>query len=85
MTLREEWREGAKRLLQPVDFEALIAQGLMKKEGARYRVWNVHKLPRHVRDHIVETTTTSGVPGVLVKFKLPSPAQLKELAAMARI
>lgn len=85
MTLREELREGAKRLAQPVDLKALISQGLMKKEGSRYRVWNIHELPRHVCDHIVETATTKGVPGVLVKFKLTSQAQLKKLAEMAQI
>ncbi|MGE5712035.1 MAG: hypothetical protein ACM34B_17820 [Nitrospira sp.] len=85
MTLREELRERAKRLAQPIDFEALTAQGLLKKEGSRYRVRNIHELPQHVRDHIVETGTTKGVPGVLVMFKLPSKADLKKLAAMAQI
>lgn len=86
MTLREEeWREGLKRLAQPIDLEALISEGLMKKEGSHYRVWDMHKLPFHVAGCIVETQTTKGVPGVLVTFEVPSQAQLKKLAELAQI
>jgi hypothetical protein len=79
---RREWQQGMTRLMQPVDFEDLISRGLLKKEGAWYRFTNIHDLPRHVTDHIVELKSTKGVPGGLAKFKIPSPRQRKMLEKM---
>ena len=80
--LQREWKEGVIRLMQPVDFNELISRGLLKKEGAWYRFTNIHDLPRHATDHIVELKVTPGVPGGLAKFKLPSPRQRKVLEKM---
>ncbi|UVT19002.1 MAG: hypothetical protein H8K03_14450 [Nitrospira sp.] len=80
---RKEWKEGVNQLLKPIDFEDLISGGLLKKAGAWYRFTNIHDLPRHVTDHIIELKATPGVPGGLAKFKLPSPRQRKMLEKIA--
>ncbi|MBM9605933.1 hypothetical protein [Desulfopila inferna] len=50
----EELAEEARELAKPVDFEKLEKEGLLIKEGAWYRVPNMHKLPKHVRVKVKE-------------------------------
>jgi hypothetical protein len=53
-------------LSEPIDFDQLARDGLLKKVGAWYEVPNIHLLPEHVTVQIVEVS--SGPKGARVKF-----------------
>ena len=52
--LIEDLAEESLKLAKPVDFEKLEKSGLLIKEGAWYRVPNIHKLPKYVRVKVKE-------------------------------
>lgn len=63
----DELKRQKKLLSEPIDFEQLGRDGLLKKVGAWYEVPNIHLLPDHVRAQIVEVS--SGPKGARVKFR----------------
>lgn len=54
-----ELREHIRLMIQPVDLEGLIAQGVLAKAGAWYRIMNMKKLPKSVSMHISEISRDS--------------------------
>lgn len=54
------------KLAEPIDFGKLEKLGLLSKEGAWYRVPNVHSLPEHVSLKIKEVVQDSK--GTKAKF-----------------
>lgn len=44
---KEELKERIKVLTTPIDFDALIKEGILEKQGAWYKVLKVNELPPH--------------------------------------
>lgn len=59
-----------RKLAQPVDFEALVKEGLLTKVGAWWAVSDMHKLPEHVSVKISEVKVVKGK--ALVKLRKTS-------------
>jgi|CXWL01.1.fsa_nt_gi hypothetical protein len=66
MTTKEGWEAKCVMLSQPLDLKHLLAQGILVKAGAYYRVRNIHELPEHVASRIVEIVRDAK--GSKVKF-----------------
>ena len=45
---REDVMSQLQRLATPIDFDALVAEGVLRKVGASYEVLNPKRLPEHV-------------------------------------
>jgi hypoxanthine phosphoribosyltransferase len=56
----------AQTLATPIDFEQLIADGILKKWGAWYQVLDWKRLPEHVRQKA--NTMKADAVGVLIQF-----------------
>jgi len=67
--------EQAKKLATPIDFDALIAQGVLEKKGAWYKVPDWDKLPEHAeaKAYSIRTDGTD----ILVKFSKATKAAQK--------
>lgn len=63
---REEFEEHLRKLAEPIDFDSLQRRGLLLKQGAWFRVPNLHRLPDHAAFQIREMETSAD--GVRVKF-----------------
>jgi len=63
----EEIQHRLKLLAQPVDFDELIAVGLLERKGAWYKVPNLNKLPEHARVKISDLKKDQN--GLFVKFR----------------
>jgi hypothetical protein len=63
----EEIRNQAELLATPLDFEQLVADGILRKRGAWWEVLDMDRLPKHARCKISWIKT-----GGLVKFSKPS-------------
>ncbi|WP_027390906.1 hypothetical protein [Chrysiogenes arsenatis] len=51
---REKILEKAKNLATPINFEDLIANGILEKKGAWYKILDMERLPEHAKDKITE-------------------------------
>lgn len=60
---KEEMLEKAKSLATPVDFEALISDGILEKKGTWYKILDMERLPDHAKGKITEFAS-----GGMVKF-----------------
>ncbi len=60
-------------LAKPIDFQALEAQGVLKKEGSRYRLLKPKELPEHASRKIEEIEFGDG--GSFAKFESEKPYQ----------
>lgn len=58
---REDILEQANKLATPIDFDQLIAEGVLEKKGAWYKILDMKKLPEHARSQINELTTDGKV------------------------
>jgi hypothetical protein len=56
----------------PVDFEQLIADGVLRKHGKRYELLDLPRLPDHARRKIRIITTSSKTPNPVISFYKPS-------------
>jgi hypothetical protein len=66
-----------EELAKPIDFETLESQGLIRKEGAWYRLIKPNELPEHVSRKI--STIKTDDTDVFAKFESKKPYQkLKE-------
>ena len=45
----EEWEEKVRELATPIDFDALIRDGVLEKHGAWYKILGMNKLPSHAK------------------------------------
>ena len=63
-------REGLKQeiiaLATPIDFDQLVADGVLAKDGAWYKVLDLERLPKHASKKI--KTLQTGPKGTRVKF-----------------
>lgn len=60
---KEEILKKAKSLATPIDFEALVSDGILIKNGAWYKILDMERLPEHAKDKIMELAS-----GGMVKF-----------------
>jgi hypothetical protein len=58
---KEYFLEKVQSLATPIDFEALISDGILEKKGARYKILDMTRLPRHAQDKITEFCTDGTV------------------------
>jgi hypothetical protein len=72
-----DWND--KKLLEliklaasPVDFDQLIAAGVLRKHGARYELLDLARLPEHARRKIKIIATSSKTKNAVVSFYKPS-------------
>lgn len=74
---KEELRQNVIELATPIDFEQLIRDGILEKDGAWYKVHNFKRLPRHAS--IKVKTMETGPKGLRVKFRPITKSTLKLL------
>jgi len=60
-----------------IDFEALIAEGIIEKDGAWYKVPDIKALPKHASRKI--KTVKTGPKGIRVQFRPASKAAVNPL------
>ena len=58
---KEEVLEKAKSLATPIDFEALVAEGILEKKGAGYKILDMERLPDHAKDKITAISSDGKV------------------------
>ena len=65
--LRAAVIETKRQLETPIDFDRLVADGVLERKGAWWRVLDMHRLPDHagLRINVIQTTGTGKA---LVKF-----------------
>ncbi|MBI3425020.1 MAG: hypothetical protein HY011_18955 [Acidobacteria bacterium] len=63
----KEIEQRRKLVALPIDFDALIAEGLLEKKGAWYKVTDISKLPQHVRAKMGALRTEPQ--GTFVRFR----------------
>ncbi len=63
---KEEVEERIKLLRTPIDFERLISDGVLQREGAWYRILDPARLPEHVIAQIGGITETEA--GLCFRF-----------------
>lgn len=63
----------ARLIAQPIDFDQLTADGLLRKAGAWYEAPGAHKLPEHVTAKIRATRFQNG--RIFFKFTSTSGAE----------
>lgn len=65
----EEWAALARNATTPIDFDSLVAAGVIEKKGQWYKVHKWDELPEHAKSKIyaVKSGDTS-----MVKFRAPS-------------
>jgi len=72
---REEVRQSILEIAIPIDFDQLIEDGVLEKDGAWYRVLDFKRLPKHASMKI--KTLQSGPKGTRVKFRPVTKATMK--------
>lgn len=65
----EELWDALEDAAMPIDFDKLIAEGLIEPDGAWYKVPNIRALPKHAERKISKVHT--GPKGIRVKFRAP--------------
>lgn len=66
--LRQKFRAKLEELAAPIDFESLIAEGVLVSEGSGYRVMDLRELPRNALDKMLTLEINDTKPGALVTF-----------------
>lgn len=66
--MKNEMLEQAKKLATPIDFDTLIAQGVLEKKGAWYKVLDWDKLPEHAKEKVKAIEGGPDGKNTLVKF-----------------
>jgi hypothetical protein len=64
----------------PIDFDTLIASGVLRKHGARYELLDLERLPEHARRKIRIVATSHKTRNPVVSFYKPS----KQVVRVAR-
>jgi predicted outer membrane protein len=62
----------------PIDFDQLIAAGVLRKHGKRYELLNLARLPEHARRKIRIITTSSKTKNPMVSFYKPSKQVVRQ-------
>ena len=67
-----------KMAATPIAFDQLIADGVLRKHGARYELLDLARLPEHARRKIRIITTSRKTPNPVVSFHKPSKQVIRE-------
>jgi len=73
----EELWQALDDAAKPIDFEALLAEGIIEKDGAWYKVPDMKALPKHASRKI--KTVKTGPKGIRVQFRPASKAAVSLL------
>jgi hypothetical protein len=60
-----------KMAAAPVNFDQLIANGVLRKYGTRYEVLDLARLPEHARRKVRAITRSRETPNLVVSFSNP--------------
>jgi hypothetical protein len=66
----------------PIDFDHLIADGVLRKHGKRYELLNFARLPEHARRKIRAIGTSSKTPNPVVSFYKPGKQVVRKARKM---
>jgi hypothetical protein len=66
----------------PIDFDRLIADGVLRKHGARYELLDLARLPEHARRKIRIVTTSRKTSRPVVSFSKPSKQLVRQAKKM---
>lgn len=50
---KEEILKKAKSIATPIDFERLVAEGILERKGLGYKILDMKRLPDHAKDKII--------------------------------
>jgi hypothetical protein len=67
-----------KLAASPIDFDQLIADGVLRKHGKRYELLDLARLPEHARRKIRIVTTSSKTPNPVISFYKPSKQVVRQ-------
>jgi hypothetical protein len=62
----------------PIDFDQLIADGVLRKHGPRYELLDLARLPEHARRKIRVITTSGKTGNPILSFLEPSRQLVRE-------
>jgi hypothetical protein len=77
-TLHELIKVAAK----PIDFDQLIADGVLRKHGAKYELMDLARLPEHARRKIRIVTTSRKTSSPVIAFYRPSKQLVRQAKKM---
>jgi hypothetical protein len=66
----------------PIDFDRLIADGALRKHGAKYELLDLARLPEHARRKIRIIATSRKTPNPVVSFQKPSKQVVQQAKKM---
>ncbi|WP_133149041.1 hypothetical protein [Vibrio lentus] len=64
---KEDLLAKAKSIAIPIDFEVLVAEGILEKKGLGYKILDMKRLPDHAKDKIIGISSNGKV-----KFSKPT-------------
>ena len=77
-----QWSDDLLELLEmaatPIDFNQLIADGVLRKHGARYELLDLARLPEYARRKIRIIATSRMTPNPVVSFHKPSKQVIQQ-------
>ena len=62
----------------PIDFDQLIADGVLRRHGAKYELLDLARLPEHARRKIRIMATSRKTPNPVVSFHKTSKQVIRE-------
>jgi hypothetical protein len=71
-----------KMAATPIDFDQLIADGVLRKHGGRYELLDLARLPEHARRKIRIIATSRKTPNPVVSFQKPSKQVVQQAKKM---
>jgi hypothetical protein len=69
----------------PIDFDHLIAEGVLRKHGAKYELLDLARLPEHARRKIRIIATSRKTPNPVVSFHKPSKQMIQQAKRMGML
>jgi hypothetical protein len=77
-----QWSDDLLELLEmaatPIDFNQLIADGVLRKHGARYELLDLARLPEYARRKIRIIAASRKTPNPVVSFHKPSKQVIQQ-------
>jgi hypothetical protein len=71
-----------KMAATPIDFKQLIADGVLRRHGAKYELLDLARLPEHARRKIRIISTSRKTPNPVVSFHRPSKQVIRQATKM---
>ena len=74
----EKLLELLKMAATPIDFDQLIADGVLRRHGAKYELLDLARLPEHARHKICIIASSRKTPNPVVSFHKPSKQTVRQ-------